>query len=109
MVLDFDMTCVIQAWGSPQVEGKMFQNKMESKDYFSPRMDVLFHCASYAMTNDWVPQFTRVGFEKSRIPDHLYEMILTEYEEMKKTPTTPEACEPVILKQIFLFLHSYNG
>ena len=64
MVLDFDMTCVIQAWGSPQVEGKVFQNKMESKDYFSPRMDVLFHCASYAMTNDWVPQFTRVGFEK---------------------------------------------
>ncbi len=48
------------------------------------------------MTNDWVPQFTRVGFEKSRIPDHLYEMILTEYEEMKKTPTTPEVCEPVI-------------
>ena len=48
------------------------------------------------MTNDWVPQFTRVGFEKSRIPDHLYEMILTEYEEMKNTPTTPEVCEPVI-------------
>ena len=22
MVLDFDMTCVIKAWGSPQVEGK---------------------------------------------------------------------------------------
>ena len=101
MVLDFDMTCVIQAWGSPQMEGKVFQNKMESKDYSSPRMDVLFHCASYAMTNDWVPQFTRVGFEKSRIPDHLYEMILTEYEEMKKTPTTPEACEPVIVKQMF--------
>ena len=60
------------------------------------REDVLFHCASYTMTNEWVPQFTRVGFEKSRIPDHLYEMILTEYEEMKKMPTTPEACEPVI-------------
>ena len=70
---------------------------MERLYYFYPfREDVLFHCASYAMTNEWVPQFTRVGFEKSRIPDHLYEMILTEYEEMKKTPTTPEACEPVI-------------
>lgn len=63
----------------------------------SGRMDVLYHSASYAMTNDWVPQFTRVGFEKSRIPDHLYEMILTEYEEMKKRPTTPEACEPSVI------------
>ena len=61
------------------------------------RKDVLFHCASYAMTNDWVPQFTKVGFEKSKIPDHLYAMILTEYEEMKKAPTTPEPCEPSVI------------
>ena len=59
------------------------------------------------MANEWVPQFTRVGFEKSRIPDHLYEMILTEYEEMKKTPTTPEVCEPVTSNIFFWFLNPY--
>ena len=60
------------------------------------RVDVLFHCAAYNMTLDWVPSFTKVGFEKSIIPTDLYRHIVAEYEELKKSMVV-EGCHPGVI------------
>ena len=33
---------------------------------------------------DWVPKFTKLGFEKTRIPDKVYSKLLSEYEGLKQ-------------------------
>lgn len=60
------------------------------------RVDVLFHCAAYNMTLDWVPSFTKVGFEKTIIPTDLYKDIIAEYDELKKSMVV-EGCHPGVI------------
>ena len=40
---------------------------------------------------DWVPKFTKVGFEKVKIPPKIYSVILTEYKS-RKSSLTRESC-----------------
>lgn len=58
----------------------------------SGRKDVLFHCASFNQTKKWVPGFTELGFEKTKIPPHLYHLILKEYEILRKHLVHHEPC-----------------
>ena len=40
---------------------------------------------------DWVPKFTKVGFEKVPIPAEIYSSLLAEYEKLKSKPSQ-ESC-----------------
>ena len=40
---------------------------------------------------DWVPKFTKLGFEKAKIPPKIYSVILEEYKKRKSSPSQ-EAC-----------------
>ena len=45
----------------------------------------------------WVPKFTKVGFEKLKIPAELYSHILTEYERLKKATQPKEDCAVAVI------------
>ena len=45
------------------------------------------------MQPNWVPKFTKIGFEKVQIPSEIYSAILTEYERLKSSPSK-EHCNP---------------
>ena len=45
---------------------------------------------------DWVPKFTKVGFEKVQIPSKIYSVILSEYKS-RKSSLTPEACQRALI------------
>ena len=48
------------------------------------------------MQPNWVPKFTKVGFEKVQIPSEIYSAILTEYERLKSSPSQ-EGCTRAVI------------
>ena len=44
----------------------------------------------------WVPKFTEVGFEKTKIPSDVYKMLLTEYERVKPSMIV-EGCAKAVI------------
>ena len=48
------------------------------------------------MQPNWVPKFTKVGFEKVQIPSEIYSAILTEYERLKSSPSQEHCSQGVI-------------
>jgi len=44
----------------------------------------------------WVPKFTKVGFEKTKIPPDVYSMLLREYERVKST-MSEESCAKAVI------------
>ena len=44
----------------------------------------------------WVPKFTEVGFEKTKIPSDIYKMLLKEYERVKPSMVVEDCSKAVI-------------
>ena len=45
---------------------------------------------------NWVPKFTKIGFEKVQIPSEIYSAISTEYERLKSSPSQ-EGCTRAVI------------
>ena len=48
------------------------------------------------MQPNWVPKFTKVGFEKVQIPSEIYSAISTEYKRLKSSPSQ-EGCTRAVI------------
>ena len=69
----------------------------ENKGFTSTgRKTVIDLIALNKMQPNWVPKFTKVGFEKVQIPSEIYSAILTEYERLKSSPSQEHCSQGVI-------------
>ena len=69
----------------------------ENKGFTSVRRKTLINLiAMNKMQPNWVPKFTKVGFEKVQIPSEIYSAILTEYEKLKSSPSQERCYRAVI-------------
>ena len=66
----------------------------ENKGFTSVGRKTLIDLISLNKTQpNWVPKFTKIGFEKVQIPSEIYSAILTEYERLKSS-LSKEHCNP---------------
>ena len=69
----------------------------ENKGFTSAgRKTVIDLIALNKMQPNWVPKFTKVGFEKVQIPSEIYSAISTEYERLKSSPSQ-EGCTRAVI------------